>query len=252
MPFHTDRQRKERILIYGAPKSGKTYCWASITNQLLDSGTTIHVIDSDFRATQSLEHVKNWESVINLYQPQNWDELHTMTQAAIEVASPEDWIVFDRITHAWEYVTQYYIEQVMDKKPHQFFLDFKKGGGKGNPLAGAYGENWNIINSLYRDWVMKVIRVRCHVLAVASSKQVDVGNDDANVKKLFGPFGVKPEGQKDLGYQFDSVLLTGFGKTSNDYLLSTVGDTNREKVKDVTVNDFSLDYLVKLAGWKVM
>jgi hypothetical protein len=247
--LRTESKRKERILVFGAPKSGKTRTWASIVES--NSPTKVYAQDTDYRAPQSLEHIPGWEDFVVLTQPSSWEELVEATDKALFAMEENDWLVFDMIGQAWSYVITYYIEQVMGKKPSQFFLDFKMGGGKGNPMAGAYGENWNIINSIYRDWIGKVLRCKGHVLAVCQSKKIDLEQDDTTTKKLFGPYGVKPDGQKDLGYQFDSVLLTGFGRSSSDYTITSVGDTNRVKVVEKPLHNFTIDYLVQQGGWKL-
>jgi hypothetical protein len=247
--LRTESKRKERILVFGAPKSHKTRCYGDILSS--NAPVKLWVQDTDYRAPQSLEYVPDWENFTELTQPTNWLELTESTDKALNSMDVDDWLVFDMINQAWSFVTAYYIEQVMGKKPSQFFLDFKLGGGKGNPMAGAYGENWNIINSIYRDWIGRVLRAKGHVMAIAQTKAVDVATDDATTKKLFGPYGVKPDGQKELGYQFDSILLTGFGRTSSDYTLTTIGDTNRDKVIEKPLNDFTIDYLVQVGGWKM-
>jgi len=221
-----------------------------ILNTQTDS--KIYALDTDYRAPQSLEHIDIWEKCVDLRQPQEWDELQEDTDYILKTGGKDDWLVIDQADQPWGYVQAYYIEQIMGKKPHQFFFDFKKGGGRGNPMAGAYGENWNIINQMYRDWMVRqVLRFKGHVLAVAKSEPIGEG-DEALARKYFGPYGVKPRGQKDLGYQFDSILLTKFGRTGNDYQLTTVGDTNRAKLDEQPLNDFAVEYLVKIAGWKIV
>jgi hypothetical protein len=67
----------------------------------------------------------------------------------------------------------------------------------------------------------------------------------------FARFGYKPAGQKDLGFQFHTVLLMANPKHGK-YTMTSVDDHTRTLLEDAeVVPDFVLGYLVPVAGWQL-
>jgi hypothetical protein len=75
------------------------------------------------------------------------------------------------------------------------------------------------------------------------------------VRSLFLPYGQKPAGQKELPFQFHTLLLAGKTTTpatqQTNYTLTTVKDRERVELKGAEVKNFTTDYLVNVGGWKV-
>ena len=67
------------------------------------------------------------------------------------------------------------------------------------------------------------------------------------IKELFGPYGLKPAGQKALGYQPDTVLLLAHAREG--YYITTIKDRGGRKYFDrARLHNLALQY-GKTAGW---
>jgi hypothetical protein len=242
---------RERILVMGYWKVGKSKTWLDIVRWIIKtkSDAKVYVLDTDYAVDRMSEQIEGFEKVVEWIDVNDdWRTLVNGTQDFAKKVQPQDWMVVDMANGPWDYVQAYYTEQVFEKPIDQFFLDQKKAGGKG--LAGAYGENWGIINKLYRGWIMPYLQAPCHKLVCVPADRIDRDNDGKELQDLFGRYGVKPVGQKALGHQFHSVLLLSKGGPGK-YTISTVGDRGRDELKDEPISDFVMQYLVKIAGWTV-
>ena len=75
--------------------------------------------------------------------------------------------------------------------------------------------------------------------------------EDPNMRQLLLAFDAKPVGQKDLMFQFHTVIITG-RDAGGAYTLNTVGkDRERQVLRGAYVTNFAVDYLVKVGGWKL-
>jgi hypothetical protein len=67
---------------------------------------------------------------------------------------------------------------------------------------------------------------------------------------MFGQFGVKPSGQKNLGGQFHSIFLYLPG--TDKWFIKTIKDrAGRAYFKEAQIHSFFGQYLVAKAGWEV-
>jgi hypothetical protein len=62
-------------------------------------------------------------------------------------------------------------------------------------------------------------------------------------------YGMKPAGQKQLGFVPHTVLMMKKGRVG-DYKMTTIKDRGRWEGEDVEIGDFMQDYLVGIGGWQ--
>ena len=175
-----------------------------------------------------------------------WPEYEAWIDEVMAKVGPNDWMIIDFISTAWEAVQTYYVSEIFKQESGEFFLEARKNMKGGNALDGW--KDWQYINKLYKTWVNKVLhRTGGHKFLTAQADSLRE-NDDRAVRAMFGSYGVRPKGQKELGYQTHTILLTGIERGGNTNL-TTIKDRERKRLDAQTVNEFTVDYLVNVGGW---
>lgn len=249
----------ERILSMGQWGAGKTHAWISIARWYRNTGTpgTFHVLDTDNTSLRSLSTDDDWEQNIIRADITNWSDLISHTAKFFESAGPNDWLIVDSIDMPWSMVQDHYIEEMFGKDADAFFMDARKASASGHPLASDYGSNWTVINKLYSKWIGQVIRFPGHVYACTPAQQVTQpnasgkGGDSREIRETFGRYGVRPAGQKGLGFQFHTVLLLQ-SPSAGEWKMTSVKDRSRELLVGQDLSDFALGYLIGTAGWEIV
>jgi hypothetical protein len=248
----------ERILALGLYGSGKTKSWADIAKWYRTSGTPgmFYVLDTDNTTLRTLTGYEGWEQNVVRQDVPDWETLTALTDEFFAKATQDDWLVIDSIDQAWTGVQDYYTEQVFGKDSADFFLQAKLAGQSGHPLADGFGQNWQVINKLYQRWVGKVIRWPGHVYACTPSQAVvepnasGKGGDSREIRETFGRYGVRPAGQKALGFQFHTVLLMQ-SPSRDEWKITSVKDRSRELLVGAPNLDFVVSYLLPVGGWEI-
>ena len=242
----------------GPWNAGKSRAWCSVAAWMrrTDAPGRVFVIDTDRAVDRMAEEWDDFFKNVVQHDADVWADYQYAIREFSAVASVDDWLVVDMIDKAWEAVQNHFIEEVFGVDAATFFLESRKEGDKGHPLAEGYGVNWNVINKLYASFIGRVVRWPGHVLCCTPSEAVQRpdrsgrGGDDRDVLDLFGPYGVRPRGQKSLGFQFHTILLMQQG--SNDkWQYTSVKDRGRSKPAKHPVGDFVMDYLVEVGGWSL-
>lgn len=248
----------ERILSMGLYGSGKTKSWADVAKwyRTTDTPGMFYVLDTDNTTLRTLTAYEGWEANVVRQDVPDWETLTRLTDNFFENATRDDWLVIDSIDAAWTGVQDYYTEQVFGKDSADFFMQAKLAGQAGHPLADGFGQNWQVINKLYQRWIGKVIRWPGHVYACTPAQAVvepnasGKGGDSREVRETFGRYGVRPAGQKALGFQFHTVLLMQ-SPAKDEWSITSVKDRSRELLLRAPVIDFTMSYLLAVAGWQV-
>lgn len=255
-----EKPSRERILLLGAFGSGKSYAWCSVAAWLrrTKSPGRVFVVDTDHAADRLSEGYDDFFS--NVVAEDVWG--YKEVRAALDKfkkAKPtkEDWLVVDLADKLWQYAQDFYIEEKFGKDAASYYLEEKKAGVSGNPLSQeAYGANWQIINQQYNSLMTDIQRWPGHVMfctkasPVQEPNQQGKGGDDKETRQAYGRYGVKPDGQKALGFQFFSVIWM-IPKGKEEWVFTTIKDLNRERPQNQPIKDFVMDYLVKVAGWSL-
>lgn len=284
MPLHCPKPARERILAMGAPGSGKTRMWLTIAKKAeqLKSPGTFYVQDtdmavrrmigeSDFLLLQSRTQFMRYETSANpsqpgkwvpdgevvenprivVYEPYEWPEYITAMQQSARAANNDDWLVVDLANPAWDAVQDEYIDHVFKKDAVDFYLEARMANKKGGALDGE--KDWQHINRMYREWSKHLLRWRGHVFLCTGVKAVTTEGNRADAKEVritFGGIGVKPEGQKHLWHSMHTIIYVVEFKPG-EWLATVPKDREREKLTGKPLNDFVMDYLVPVAGWKL-
>jgi hypothetical protein len=246
----------ERILLYGGPGTGKTSAWLDIarTYQLTNTPGVFHVLDTD--STTARMVASSYANLTNLdiREAYDWPEYRQHTANFHAIAKPEDWIIIDQVSSAWQTLQRYFTNEVFHQDMGAYFLSARKAmAGDEKKLKAFQGwTDWTVINAMYLDWIQPLIlRPKCHLLATSIADVVSDDLDEKSSKTLFARYGYKPGGQKHLGYQFHSVLLTSYDPIRK-WSISTPKDREREILEGRPIKSFTRDYLMGVAGWNVI
>lgn len=255
MPLHTESRRRERILLYGPWGGGKSWSWVTLAKWLKRTGSTskIYLLDTDYAYEAQCEAFEGFEDVVEAFRVTEWKHYEAGMDLFLLKGKPDDFLVVDRIDNAWESVQRSYTEQVYGKNLSTYFVQAKvqanaAGNQTSNALGGAHGDQWGIINKMYGDFFTKVLAWPGHSIWCTGVKGWGENEDPALVK-IYQKHGLRPSGQKDLGKA--SLTALKLEPKGDGYIYSTAKDLHREDQLSMPLNDFVLDYLVKVAKWKL-
>lgn len=261
MTLHTDSRSRERILLMGPWNSGKTYTYCSIAAWARRTGSEaqFYIIDTDNAVDRvgeefGAEFYNNVEIQVTI----DWNVMRTALDSYIEKGKRDDFLIVDMVDKVWDRVQDHFIEEVWGKNADAFMLEYRKTSA-GNPLneEGGWGINWQVINKLYYRFMNDMIqRWPGHVVCCTPAEQVKMpdqrgkGGDDADIIRQYGKFGIKPSGQKKLGHYFHTIIATS--ESNDGWVITSIKDRGgRERLLRFPVSDFTMDYLVKVAGWEL-
>lgn len=251
MPLRYEGRSRERILAIGQPGTGKTFAWVNVakTMEQTKAEGKMYIIDSDDTTERMLDtEAKDFADRIEYEVVNEWPDYVAALNKFMEVMGPNDWLVVDMMSPAWDAVQEYYVEQVFDQGIDEFFLEARKANRKGGALEGW--KDYSVINRMYRTWVNRVLQVPGHLFATSPVDAIRADSEDKATSALFGPYGVKPRGQKHTGHIFHTVLWFQSAR-KDQFTMTTVKDRGREYWTGDPLNNFGMSYLVKTAGWKV-
>lgn len=261
MPLHPAFPSPERILAFGPAGSSKTTSWLDIARwaQRTKSTAQFYVLDTDFAVDRMLTTYADCRERIHVYTGYDWSDYTAFLKVAA-AATSEDWVVVDFMGSAWQAVQQFYVEQVFHKDVGDYFLQARKELSKNASSLGALDgwTDWSVVNGLYRQWVNPLLfKGRYNLFATAKSDSLSSDKkptEDSQTRQLLAAFQVKPSGQKDLIFQFHTVLLTGRAITGNNekYTMTTIKDREREKMIGQEMKSFTNDYLTRVGGWSLV
>lgn len=241
---------KERVLCIGSYGSGKSHSWATLRNWYALSNTPghFHIVSTEHEmADRTAEAYPNFDENATIYEVTDYHSLMAASQKIAGIASTEDWLVIDSIGNPHEYARNVWFQREMGMS----YRDFVSSGKR---MKEVPPHGWSEMTGLYKDWINPyVIRFVGHKLACAQAVTVNTQGswaDSPAVQKMYGRVGVKPEGHKELGYAFHSVLFMS-QRGTGDWRMTTVDDPSREHLVDEPVVDFVVSYLQRVAGWEL-
>lgn len=250
--------RREKILLMGSYGTGKTTAWLNIAkwSHQTQSPSRFYVLDSDDAVGAFLEPGSQYAHLdaraggnVHFTPVFEWVEYETTLRNYAAKAGPDDWLIVDFISTAWDAVQEHYVDQIFKADIAEFFLEARKA------LKGATGaldgwKDWSVINRLYRGWVNTLVhRSAGHKFLTAMTEPMREGEDKAN-KATYSAVGVRPKGQKHLGHIPHTILYSQMVR-AGEVFLTTVKDRERQVLEGAPIKEFTIDYLVKVAGWKL-
>jgi hypothetical protein len=254
--FHSTTGVSERILMFGPGGSGKTTSWLAIAKfcAATKSPARFFVGDTDFAVARMTETAPLPNLIVSpLY---TFADYQAFGKKVAAEAGPGDWVIIDFMGSAWQAVQDHFVSEVFNQDIGDYFLKVRKELSDGAKKLGALEgwTDWTVINALYRAWVTPLLfSGRYNVFATAKADQLsDARNptEDTATRQIFGRYMVKPVGQKDLPYQFHTLLLAG-RDGSGRWTLNTVKDRERAELTGKIVGNFALDYLKGIGGWSL-
>jgi hypothetical protein len=241
----------------GPAGASKTTGWLNVAkfSAITKSDAQFYVLDTDSAVPRMMTGYPTIQDRVHISRGYDWSDYKAFLAKIQREARPQDWVIIDFIGNAWTAVTQSFVESVFQKDIGDYFLFARKADEKA--LEGW--TDWNVINAMYRQWINPLIfKGNYHLYATAKSEPLSSDKkptESAAVRSLFLPYGQKPAGQKELPFQFHTLLLAGKtttpGTQQTNYTLTTVKDRERVELKGAEVKNFTTDYLVNVGGWKV-
>lgn len=266
------KQVRERICIFGPPKVGKTHLYFTIAkwHQDLGSDAKFYAISSD-TSFDVLSMNPEFQDLANM----EWVDAVTF-QDYIEGARkfnslmrPYDWLSVDLMADAWPAVQDEYA-RVLTKEQGGNLEDIgdlwaTSGKSDDYPITGW---EWGMPNARYRILANNLLlRSPGHIFLVYGQKELVTESrsgktgETAATRDMFGHLGVKPNGQKDDPWRYHTILhVDSAGEKQQK--MATAGERwgyrgelgkrmGNGGMMDQPIDDFFLDYLVKIAHWEM-
>ena len=243
----------ERILAMGMAGAGKSSNWLNIAKfaALTKSDAQFYVLDTDQAIPRMMTGYPMIQDRVHIDIGYDWNDYKVWQLKVNRSARPQDWVVVDFIGSAWQAVQQAYVESVFNKDIGDYFLFQRKASEKA--LEGWV--DWNVINAMYRQWMNPLVyKGKYNLYCTAKSEPLSGDKkptESKEVRSLFLPYGIKPSGQKDLPFQFHTLLINDRITTpaGDKRVITTIKDRERPELKGAEVKNFTNDYLVKVGGW---
>ena len=122
--------KRERILLYGSFKLGKSTCWFDIADHLYEAGNTkshFYVIDTDFGVDKMLdEGFGHLADMMTVYTPNDFGELLAASKEIAKKAKRGDWIIVDMLSYPWTMAQEFYIQGVFGDEPEDYFMAMRR------------------------------------------------------------------------------------------------------------------------------
>jgi hypothetical protein len=231
-----DAQR-ERILIGGAPGTGKSYSLLALADyiQIRDPDAKIFILDAD----RGMGKVRKseWPQVNNIakhYVARNWEVVEQFLAEVGEEHRPKDWVFIDMLGRFWDMAQSLEVSAVHGVSPGQAMLNARKNLVEQHKLhaPGSLPQpDWTVIKRFHNDEFIDTISNvwDAHVVATTALNKLDVDRDDALLVEIFAPYGYRPEGEKYNVHRFDTVMFMSL--EGDKRYISTVKDRGRHLVK---------------------
>lgn len=247
---------RERLLTFGVAGVGKSNAILNLARYCPES--TFHVMDNDFSYDRLL--ATDYSDLANVYPfvpdlDEPWTSLLDWAKERKGEVAPDDWVVYDSLTPTWDWVQAWYTEGVFKQDMAEYFLEVRKmktsgkEGGKDKNLGAFEGfMDWPVINKQYMKLYQTIVQMPCHVYGTAELANISE-DKDAEIKSMYGSYGVRPKGQKSMGHKFSTVLLLTKSR-AEEYRITTIKDRGRREVENLRVEEFAFDYFAEIAGWQ--
>ena len=267
MTTRTRRLLRERILVEGMKGTGKTFHLLKIARYCLKQGNSasFRIIDTDDSYERMLEEefpdlIPEEGGNVYVYPVYEWPEYKETKDILLKESQQGDWNVIDMADNAWKAVQSFFVSEVYKKDIGDYFLQARidlaargdkttKGKEAKNlqPMKGWI--DWPVVNKLYDDFMLPLVyRSKAHLYMTAG---VDVisDDDDRATRDLYGPFGVKPRGQKNLAHQVHTEFLFQQGDRQGTWEITTIKDRGRKMYDHAPLLDLAKQYYVGVVGW---
>jgi hypothetical protein len=259
MTLHAPTHRREKILGFGLPGSGKTSAILDVAKWLHGSPDTIYAANTDYKWAGM--YPEDWNVRLTQLDQLDFDPWRRWARDIRPHLKPDDWVCFDLADAAWEAAQHFYWDKITggDMLADVWFRNqeaINSKGKDGEYIAGSNGANWGLIKRYYWECIQPVLNVPCHVMMLAQAKEVPSFSVHTEALKAKWKTGWMPTGEKKLPEQFLTWLY--FAETTNGYIATTIRDNSpiadpkRDRLKGQDMEGgFVMNYLIPVAGWQV-
>lgn len=267
MTTRTRRVLRERILVEGMKGTGKSYHWLKLARYLhkQGNGVSFRCIDTDQAIERMLESefpdlIPEEGGNVYIYSVYEWPEYQEAGKILLKEAQPGDWNVIDMADNAWKAVQTHFVSEVWKKDPGQYFLEARKElaargdktkkGKDATKLEVMKGwTDWVVINAMYDSFMLPLVYQSKAHLYMTTGVDVVSKDDDSDTRDLYGPFGVKPRGQKNLAHQVHTEFLFQQGDRQGRWEITTIKDRGRRYYDHAPLLDLVKQYFIGVVGW---
>lgn len=258
---------RERILNMGVAGSGKSYQQLLIARAIMKSGRKMYIIDTDDAIPYMLHYQfpdlepRNGGNVY-VKSVLSWQSHMEALSWAMAEGKEGDWISIDLADVPWETVTRYFVSEVFKKDIGDYFLEARKriaagkSAGKKEPksvMQEALGGwmDWGVINKLYDDFMLPIIyNTPCNIYLAAKIRKL-TNEDDNTLRSLYGPWGIRPAGQKNMSHQVHTIFISSQGRDGEWYITTVKDRGNRPYYLETPLSSLYMQYLVPYAGFEI-
>lgn len=255
--------RREKILIYGGYKAGKslTYVGLMAFAQLTKTPSHFFIIDND-NASEAIglypggtygellgdtihqakdQSYSRYENA-TVWVPRSFDDYTKIVDEIDEKAEPQDWIALDMASNVWGQMPDWWISKVYGDNPWDYYVRTRKAvedneeGSKDRNFGGLSGGAWEYVGKSYRSWERRITtNGPCHILALASETEIQERFDKSGeqARKFATTSGFAPKVEKDMPHRVHTVMrmtksMGRDGRTVIERNLTLMGDRDRE------------------------
>lgn len=256
---------RERVLAFGPPGSSKSYQWLRLARWLKKKDAQFYVIDTEDAIPRMLQEefpdldADNGGNV-HVYPVFDWPDYMGAQQEIRKLAEEGDWIIIDMADEPWKAVQNYFINEVFQKDIADYFLEARKQlAARGDKTdKGKTAKNlqvmkgwldWPVINKIYDSFMLPLIyQTKAHLYMTAKANSVS-SDDDKGTREIYGSFGVRPAGQKNLAHQVHTEFLFQLGSDFESWEITTVKDRGRKYFDHRSLLDLAKQYYMQVVKW---
>lgn len=273
---------KERILLYGPPKIGKTHQFFLIAwyHQEMGSDAIFYGINNDTSWEVVYDNPQFAELTNIVYEDVNTFQDHMdVVRNYHKRLRDQDWLCLDLGDRAWTAVQDEYAQALAKKNGQSledigdlWVVDDAPKDDSGKPKYPIEGWDWGMcnarFNTLSNNYIMRGNGHRMIISGqtrmVDATERMQSGEDDIakKTREMFRHIGVKPAGNKHDPFRYHTILHIDGSEMDRTQKMSTAGERwpSRERigkrmrggqVLDEPFEDFFQKYLVDTAGWKI-
>lgn len=248
--------KTERILVWGYDGSGKSRGLCDIARYIQPTGAKVYVLDTDDAYERVLEEGK-FKDVDNmeLFVPMDFDEARQWAWDLPEHVRPEfDWVGIDRMSWVREQIREWYSLRSYGQTVTERLLEHKKElieRGQGVSKPGRFnafdtGDNQSM-SSVYKEWVGRALYRHRGNVYMGTGTQKTYDSDSEAVRSLYGWFGSKPAGDRELGNEPHTSIYLNCPERRAWTATTFKERGGRKWLEEVPVEDFAELYLRRVA-----
>ena len=220
-------QEHETILLYGAPKVGKTWAYCSIIAQFVGAGNKVFIINTDGGISKTFkqhfgDQYSKVSKSIHYHFTEDMQQVIDAVESVKSQASSNDLIILDLVSDFWELAQHKFMEEASGGD----VVSYIRRMSENKKSFGLFeGSKWQYIKKLDNYVLEKlVVRPTCNVVGVAAEKDIDIdkafGGKQRNME--WAKAGARPAGQPQLSYKFNTVVY--IGRNSDKRYFQIMGD----------------------------